>query len=576
MNSRVVRTRSIPPLVGLGSILVVLLSNPAVSSAQPCPTPSALVSGVPVPTGVDPSHYEVTPASNRWSAVAVRGTDINDWNVDAWDTTAPPPACLAGMLAGSGTASLDFVVTDWRFRAPGTDLVRAATGGGIGSEAVVEFEQADSELQPNMPFQVRTLTSDDLVTVFECTMLAGVPYIIQLAGSAGLTGLNSFIFAPVSGGSGWLGRDDRVVEVGLAEGLNGIPFTPTVDGVHAIVVVNESGGNGDLYSMVGRCPFFSSILSDNVPFFLPALEDWPAFTPSADAWSVVGARGNPGYRYIVDIAPFPRSQTGIQSLCSDSILASQYSGHGIKLVAGDFRTLPVRMYTARVALEGDLKTSSAGFVEWENGADSIVVNAGPLLVSPPANNVLDAWSVRLAAGSSYDIEIVPAGGATATYELVLFKNTGGAWASRPDAVFTTTGAGNYLPTETDRFSLVVLNDNGGTGDYTVSITSSQVDVPGPGPLGVTSRIRSAAPNPAIAGARVDFELATAGRATLAIRDAQGRTVATVPLGVRPAGIGTAAWNGKNGDGRRVASGVYFLSLVLDGRATEGTKLIVLE
>jgi FlgD Ig-like domain len=565
-------------MAGFLVVLVALLLASSRSFAQTCTSP-ALTSGVPVAIGADPSFRSITPTSSRWSTVAVRGTDIFNWDVQALHNTAAFPTCFTGLLAASATTSLDFVVTDWHFRSSTTDYIRASTSGGSGTEAVVEFEQAAYQIQTNMPFNHVTVSSDQLVNTYECQMYAGVRYMIDIAPSASLTGLKMFVFAPVTSGSGWLSRGDRQEELGLvADSGNRLIFTPTVTGVHGIVVANESGTSGGYYIAIGQCPFSSSGLSNNTPFFLPALDDWPAFTPTAHSWGVVAARGDPGYTYLVEVTPFPRLDVVPFPICSDSVLASQYSGLATHLVTGDFRSLPLRLYTVRASLTGDYKTSSAGYVEFETGADSITVNSPPVFVSPPVHNVIDAWSLRLSTGSSYDFHLTQNGG-TAIYKLLLFKNPSpgsGYWASRPDAVFETTGANNYKPLASDVYGLVVVNDNGGTGTYYLSVTSSLVAVEPGHDVPAVSRIRSATPNPAFAGAHIGFELAVAGRAALTIRDVTGRVVATVPLGIQPAGLGTAHWDGRSTDGRRVPAGVYLVTLSIEGRSAEGRKLVVLE
>jgi len=65
------------------------------------------------------------------------------------------------------------------------------------------------------------------------------------------------------------------------------------------------------------------------------------------------------------------------------------------------------------------------------------------------------------------------------------------------------------------------------------------------------------PNPFNPATTIAFTLEAASRVTLSIYDAQGRLVATLVDGARPAGRYEAAWNGTDAAGAPVSSGVYF-------------------
>lgn len=74
------------------------------------------------------------------------------------------------------------------------------------------------------------------------------------------------------------------------------------------------------------------------------------------------------------------------------------------------------------------------------------------------------------------------------------------------------------------------------------------------------RLGANAPNPFGARTTLAFDLARAGDARLTIHDAQGRRLATLVDGLRPAGPGVAIWDGRDDAGAAVASGVYFSRL----------------
>lgn len=77
---------------------------------------------------------------------------------------------------------------------------------------------------------------------------------------------------------------------------------------------------------------------------------------------------------------------------------------------------------------------------------------------------------------------------------------------------------------------------------------------------VSARLLGNHPNPFNPTTTIAFSLDAPGAARLRITDAAGRTVATYDLGDLPAGRHETTWNGRDDDGRPVASGVYVCEL----------------
>jgi hypothetical protein len=75
----------------------------------------------------------------------------------------------------------------------------------------------------------------------------------------------------------------------------------------------------------------------------------------------------------------------------------------------------------------------------------------------------------------------------------------------------------------------------------------------------------AMPNPMRNGCALRFGLPRASRVTLAIYDQQGRHVRTLAGGEHSAGEHIARWDGRDGHGRPVPSGLYFARLEVEGR-----------
>lgn len=100
----------------------------------------------------------------------------------------------------------------------------------------------------------------------------------------------------------------------------------------------------------------------------------------------------------------------------------------------------------------------------------------------------------------------------------------------------------------------------------------------PPPVGTPPRylaITAVAPNPVVNQARLTFTLPRdAGRARLSVHDLQGRLVASLFDGAMAAGVHEMTWKPESDSGTRLASGVYFLRLAVDGRSYVARKVIV--
>jgi hypothetical protein len=111
-----------------------------------------------------------------------------------------------------------------------------------------------------------------------------------------------------------------------------------------------------------------------------------------------------------------------------------------------------------------------------------------------------------------------------------------------------------------------------TGDEVLAIgTRPSVAVPG----SLTFGIRYVTPNPTRRGASIGYSLpADRGAAALSVYDVAGRLVRRLGPSADARGFVTVDWDGTGAAGERVASGVYFVRLEVDG-AVATRKLTLL-
>jgi hypothetical protein len=119
-------------------------------------------------------------------------------------------------------------------------------------------------------------------------------------------------------------------------------------------------------------------------------------------------------------------------------------------------------------------------------------------------------------------------------------------------------------------------------EYTLHWYSWRIEVIGTPLLGLAGE-RSALPtdfefsgiypNPFNSTVTLAYALPAESPVRFAIFDIQGRKVTTIDCGTRPAGYHSAAWDGRDGAGEPVASGVYLVRLLAGER--EFTKRAVM-
>ncbi|MBD3348560.1 MAG: S8 family serine peptidase [Candidatus Eisenbacteria bacterium] len=123
------------------------------------------------------------------------------------------------------------------------------------------------------------------------------------------------------------------------------------------------------------------------------------------------------------------------------------------------------------------------------------------------------------------------------------------------------------PGETFRYTLSSVKTDG-TEEKVA--TSRPIHVPGTSTLALST----AAPNPVREGCALAYHLPERGYTRLAIYDVSGRMVRELVDGMRDAGPGSVLWDGRDGAGQQVASGIYLARIEHGGAVRTGKLLVV--
>jgi len=165
----------------------------------------------------------------------------------------------------------------------------------------------------------------------------------------------------------------------------------------------------------------------------------------------------------------------------------------------------------------------------------------------PANRDAIGARVRLVAGGFSQLREVQAGDGRGEAARIVHFGLGASSAA--DSVVVTWPDGE----QTVRVAQVA--------DRTLVIRQTEDSSSvGDGNLPGVTRLQGAYPNPLNPQTTIAFELASAGPVRLTIYGLDGRRVIDLVREELPAGPHAVSWQGRDGDGRQVASGTYLLRL----------------
>ncbi|MGH7725398.1 MAG: FlgD immunoglobulin-like domain containing protein [Candidatus Eiseniibacteriota bacterium] len=139
---------------------------------------------------------------------------------------------------------------------------------------------------------------------------------------------------------------------------------------------------------------------------------------------------------------------------------------------------------------------------------------------------------------------------------------------QPGSSFSATIDRSSMPFEDNLvLETIGIDPNPGSRVYlAVHAPGPVVEVPDPPIVVGPARLQllSVRPSPSRGAARIEFDLSRAGRVEVAIHDVRGRVVARLAEERFEAGRSSRVWDGRSSHGAPVATGLYFMRLILDG------------
>ncbi len=163
-------------------------------------------------------------------------------------------------------------------------------------------------------------------------------------------------------------------------------------------------------------------------------------------------------------------------------------------------------------------------------------------------------------------------GTTANSAFMVTKTTSGVVGELGEITLNMMGNGEVTVGDWDNLSnavLIVANESDNVNDMTYYFDVEQIDT-GIEDGSYDFALKPASPNPFTGSTAIAYTVPTGGGAVdITIYDVAGREVRRLVDSRLPAGDGVAVWDGLDGGGRKVASGVYFARLDIDGITASG-------
>ncbi len=541
-----------------------------------CATPAPLANRTLTETEHGQETYSLTAPNASWFAAGVRA-NAADWDLRIGTSLGTSwPSCAANVLANSTNGSTwftDFVVSDFHHATTGGSYVLNAqqyTSTPLRS-TYTWLDQGGGSIVANAAGgQSFSFARGEIVKAFDLALNAGETYTFSMQPYTPSFPSNShlLLFRNTGSGAYWAGRSSAVLD--LANGATSVTYTAPATDVYGVVIADDGNGGdqGAVTTSVRSCPGTVALANNGVQ--TTPVAGWYTFAPIVHYWTAVGVRSTSPWIMEVDSL----GTGGAPGVCFSTSLATSTAVSKVSFVVGDMNTgaNPLHTYYARAA--GYAQSGmAAGTVQWTGTSQSLGVNSAPTARTATASRVLETWDVYLYAGAPYQLWLDNKG--AATLKACVFANpTGGScWLPRSSALVETATSATFTAPRTGWYAVVVANDDGGAGAYTIGVYGGALGAD-TAPPAVTA-LRNVAPNPAAGAFTVEFALHDAASVMLEVLDMAGRRMATLADGPRDAGTWRVPFESARAASGSLRPGVYFVRLQADGRTIGEKKLVLL-
>lgn len=186
-------------------------------------------------------------------------------------------------------------------------------------------------------------------------------------------------------------------------------------------------------------------------------------TQAQSNWSAIAVRPQAGEDW--DVVMY-QNAAAAPACVANPLASSSYGGGIVDFVIGDYTHNPAGGYFASL---NQFSGTNFGLLRWTNSTQMLPVNGALVGRSWNINDVVETWNVSLTAGTTYTLIFNRTAGIDA--KVMLFANPGAGtyWSGRAGASLTSTTSTTYTAPATGTYAIVVVNDDGGTGTFSLGI-----------------------------------------------------------------------------------------------------------
>jgi len=219
---------------------------------------------------------------------------------------------------------------------------------------------------------------------------------------------------------------------------------------------------------VAACTY--NTLTSGTPVTTTGTPAYYQFLQAAPYWTAVAVR--PEGTSDWDLAVY-QNTTGEPNCVTNILASSTLGGSSVDFVIGDFNHNSTNTYYAKAYRWSG---SDEAQVQWDDGTDQLAVDAPPISRSMSTGQVIEVWDVYLTGGQSYAFHFDH--WSSEDYKIFVFQNPGSTyWANRASAVASSSGCFGLTPSVTDFYAVVVINEGGVAGTYTLGVSSGLCTCP---------------------------------------------------------------------------------------------------
>jgi hypothetical protein len=421
------------------------------------------VSQTITPTGPVPQRflYSFNQTRNRWAGIAIRPTQTDSWDLNLYGQTTGLPNCLDDQLAFSewGDWIVDFVVGDFHHIPLGTYYPDATHLGTDPENGVIEWDDGSELLAINDTLIVGQTGSSDIIEIYDIFLRAGVYYTFKVQRDED-TYTRMYLFHNPADAPFWgYSADAEFMTLGEAN------YTPSVSDDYALVVVNGHSPQAAYRVGYGVCTP-PQPLRNQIPSIPGGYQNYFAVDQTIPNWTAIGYR-HQGMEHGIETYRLP-SGPGWPTCLGQQLYATSTTDD-VALLLGylDPVALPLSD-TAYVRIE---RTSGGPtpLVQWDGEAGTLIVDDPPVTGELGQYDAVRVWNIELVGDGEYVFDLACVGSAKMEIRLFSRLNVQNGWTSVSE--FQTSGLIQYQAEESAIHGLALINKNGGSGSYSLSVST---------------------------------------------------------------------------------------------------------